>query len=293
VDFFSRVLSFKKVSDTEIAGPDYEHLQGLFGMRARVVRMKLGDESIELTEYLTPKGRPVPIDSRSNDRWFQHIAIIVSDMDEAYHWLRQNKVDYASTGPQTLPDWNRNTAGIQAFYFKDPDQHALEILWFPPGKGDAKWHRGTQKLFLGIDHTAIVVGDTDASLRFYRDALGLIQTGESESYGVEQEHLNNVFGVRLRITSVRSESGPGVEFLEYLAPRDGRPYPTDSRASDLFQWQTNFISYEVRGAEGRLRAGRFSFISPGIVGLADESAGLHQGLSVRDPDGHALRIVQK
>jgi catechol 2,3-dioxygenase-like lactoylglutathione lyase family enzyme len=305
VDFFSKVLSFEKVSDTEIFGSEYEHLQGLFGVRARVVRMKLGDESIELTEYLTPKGRPIPIDSRSNDRWFQHIAIIVSDMDRAYQWLRQNKVEHASTGPQTLPEWNKNAGGIKAFYFKDPDQHALEILWFPTGKGDPKWHRETQnakrkrdsaqpqELFLGIDHTAIVVSDTEGSLRFYRDALGLKQVGESENYGVEQEHLNNVFGARLRITALRAPSGPGVEFLEYIAPRDGRPYPTDAKASDLFQWETNFISTDVRDAEGRLRAGKFEFISPGVVGLADRQAGFHQGLSVRDPDGHALRIVQK
>jgi catechol 2,3-dioxygenase-like lactoylglutathione lyase family enzyme len=267
--------------------------------------MRLGDESIELTEYLTPKGRPIPIDSRSNDRWFQHIAIIVSDMDEAYQWLRQNNVEHASTGPQTLPEWNKNAGGIKAFYFKDPDHHALEILWFPPGKGDAKWHRESQNverkrdsgqpqgLFLGIDHTAIVVSDTEASLRFYRDVLGLQQVGESENYGVEQEHLNNVFGARLRITALRAGSGPGVEFLDYIAPRDGRPYPTDSKASDLFQWQTNFISTDVREAEGRLRAGKFSFISPGVIALEDGPAGFHHGLSVRDPDGHALRMVQK
>jgi len=303
VDFFSKVLSFEKVSDNEILGSEYEHLQGLFGVRARVVRMKLGDESIELTEYLTPKGRPIPIDSRSNDRWFQHIAIIVSDMDKAYQWLRQNKVEHASTGPQTLPEWNKNAGGIKAFYLKDPDQHALEILWFPPDKGDAKWHRVTQnakrdieqpqELFLGIDHTAIVVSDTEASLGFYRDVLGLKQVGESENYGIEQEHLNNVFGARLRITALRAGSGPGVEFLDYIAPRDGRPYPTDSKASDLVQWQTNFISTDVRGAEGRLRASRFSFISSGVVALVDGQAGFHQGLSVRDPDGHALRIVEK
>jgi len=305
VDFFSKVLSFEKVSDNEILGSEYEHLQGLFGVRARVVRMKLGDESIELTEYLTPKGRPIPIDSRSNDRWFQHIAIIVSDMDKAYQWLRQNKVEHVSSGPQTLPEWNKNAGGIKAFYFKDPDQHALEILWFPPDKGDAKWHRVTQntkregdsaqpqQLFLGIDHTAIVVSDTEASLRFYKHTLGLRQVGESENYGIEQEHLNNVFGARLRITALRAGSGPGVEFLDYIAPRDGRPYPTDSKASDLFQWQTNFISTDVRAAEGLLRASRFSFISPGVVALADGQAGFHQGLSVRDPDGHALRIVEK
>ena len=62
VDFYSRVLSFEKVSDVEVAGEDYERLQGVFGLRMRVVRMRLGDEFIELTEYLTPKGRPVPVD---------------------------------------------------------------------------------------------------------------------------------------------------------------------------------------------------------------------------------------
>ncbi len=293
VDFFSKVLSFEKISDVEVSGSDYERLQGLFGMRARIVRMKLGDESIELTEYLTPRGRPIPVDSRSNDRWFQHIAIIVSDMDRAYQWLRQNKIEHASTGPQTLPEWNKNAAGIKAFYFKDPDQHALEILSFPPDKGDPKWRRDTQTLFLGIDHTAIVVSDTEASLRFYRDTLGLKRVGESENYGVEQEHLNNVFGARLRITALRAASGPGVEFLEYIAPRDGRPYPGDARASDLFSWQTNFIATDVRDAEGRLRAGKFAFVSPGIVDLSDGQAGFHRGLSVRDPDGHASRVLQK
>ena len=43
-------------------------------------------------------GRPAPADSRSNDRWFQHVAIIVSDMDRAYARLRQFKVQQASTG---------------------------------------------------------------------------------------------------------------------------------------------------------------------------------------------------
>src|SRR4051812_26882331 len=196
VDFYSKVLRFEKTSDTEVAGEDYERLQGVFGVRMRVVRMRLGDEFIELTEYLAPKGRPVPVDSRSNDRWFQHVAIITSDMDKAYAWLRQNKVEHASTGPQRLPDWNKNAGGIQAFYFKDPDKHALEILEFPKGKGAEKWHSHTS-LFLGIDHTAIVVSNTDASLKFYRDTLGFQVVGTSENYGTEQEHLNNVFGARL------------------------------------------------------------------------------------------------
>src|SRR5919106_4488204 len=52
LEFFSKVLSFEKVSDVEVAGDEYERLQGVFGLRMRVVRMRLGDEFIELTEYL-------------------------------------------------------------------------------------------------------------------------------------------------------------------------------------------------------------------------------------------------
>jgi hypothetical protein len=42
------VLSFEKVSETEVAGDAYEHLEGVFGLRMRVVLMRLGDETIEL-----------------------------------------------------------------------------------------------------------------------------------------------------------------------------------------------------------------------------------------------------
>src|SRR2546428_4620868 len=294
VDFYSKVLTFEKVSDTEVTGENYEHLEGVFGLRIRVVRMRLGDEVVELIEYLAPKGRPIPVDSRSNDVWFQHIAIIVSDMDRAYAVLRQSKVEHASSGPQRLPDWNKNAGGIKAFYFKDPDEHPVEILQFPEGKGDPKWQRPSDKLFLGIDHTAIVVSNTEASLKFYRDLLGLRIAGASENYGTEQEHLNNVFGARLRITSLRAGSrGPGIEFLEYLAPRDGRPAPGDERASDLFHWQTTLIVRAADVVAQNLIAENFRFVSPGVVAIGDGRLGFSKGLLARDPDGHVIALIEK
>lgn len=297
IEFFTKVLSFEQVSDVEVIGEEYEHLQGVFGLRMRVVRMKLGGEQIELTEYLAPRGRPIPIDSRSNDRWFQHIAIITSDMERAYQWLRKNKIVHASTGPQRLPDWNKNAGGIQAFYFKDPDGHALEILQFPAGKGDPKWQQLAQqdagKLFLGIDHTAIVVGDTDESLKFYRDALGLRVAGESENYGSEQERLNNVFGARLRITALRAQQGPGIELLEYLAPRDGRPTPPDKRANDLVHWQTKLLTHDLEAAAVRLRLGRYALISSGLIQLSEPLLGFKRSLLVRDPAAHAMQLIEK
>src|SRR5438093_6293738 len=102
VEFYS-ALTFQKVSDVEVLGEQYEHLEGVFGARMRIVRMQLGNEYLDLTEYLTPRGRPIPVDSRSNDLWFQRIAIVVRDMDQAFEKLRALKVQFVSTGPQTLP----------------------------------------------------------------------------------------------------------------------------------------------------------------------------------------------
>lgn len=293
LDFYTRVLPFQKVADTELWGTELEHLSGVFGARARVVDLRLGNETLQLTEYLTPRGRPVPVDSRSNDRWFQHIAIIVSDMDKAYAHLRANKVRHASTGPQTLPSYITAAAGIKAFYFKDFDDHVLEILAFPPDKGAPKWHTLTQngKLFLGIDHTAIVVGDTSASISFYRDKLGLSVAGESMNYGPEQERLNNVFGARLHITGLRTEQdGIAVEFLEYLAPTDGRPFPSDTRSSDLWHWETSFIA---RRTDDLLRGIRPDLISSDIVAFDHNRLGFRRASMFRDPDGHALRLIEK
>ena len=295
MEFYTTVLSFERESDTEVVGAAYERLTGVFGARLRIVRLRLGGERIELTQFIAPTtGRPAPPDSRSNDRWFQHIAIIVSDMDRAYAWLRRNKVTFASTGPQLLPKSIPNAAGIRAFYFKDPDGHTLEILAFPPDKGDPKWHRAAgDQLFLGIDHTAIVVSDTERSLRFYRDLLGLEVKGESHNFGDEQAHLNNVEGAALRITGLRAGAGPGIEFLEYLTPRDGRPMPADERANDLIHWQTGIVTADVAAAVDRLTAAGAPLVSRGVASVSEGNLGFTHGVLLRDPDGHVVQLVDR
>jgi catechol 2,3-dioxygenase-like lactoylglutathione lyase family enzyme len=292
IAFYTGVLDFTNVSTTEVAGEDVEKALGVFGVRARVARLKLGDESLELMQFLAPEGRAYPEDSRSNDRTFQHVAIIVSDMAKAYARLREHNVRHASSGPQKLPDWNPNAGGIEAFYFKDPDGHPLEILHFPEGKGAAKWQR-TDHLFLGIDHTAIVIGATAAAAAFYGTALGMTKAGESDNYGTEQEHLNNVFGARLHITAMRAPSGPGVEFLEYLAPAGGRPAPAERNANDLAAVTTVFVSDDAVGDAAALRKAGFTWVSPGAVDIHDRGLGYAKAATIEDPDGHFIRLVQK
>ncbi len=290
VDFYTRVLHCTKTSEAELTGPDLEHRKGVFGARVRVARLKLGEEVIELTEYLAAKGRPIPPEAKSNDLSFQHIAIVVSDMPRAFDWLRQNHVLYTSSAPQTLPAWNKQAAGIQAFYFKDPDGHSIEIIHFPAGKGDPRWQTPNPELFEGIDHTAIAVSDTDRSLAFYRDQLGMGIVGESENYGDEQEHLNSVFGARLRITSLRAPHGPGVELLEYLVPRTGQPIPADAQANDISHWETIVEVDNPTSAWRLFREWHSRLLSSDVVRINDTAGAARAGFLLQDPDGHVVAL---
>jgi catechol 2,3-dioxygenase-like lactoylglutathione lyase family enzyme len=293
VDFYTRVLTFDKRSDAECSRPEYDQLYGVSHAHIRVVDLTLGDESIELMHFLGSTGAPVPADARSNDLSFQHVAIIVSDMKRAYEVLRQNHVQYISPYPQTLPEWNPNAAGIKAFYFQDPDGHPLEVLQFPPGKGDPKWQESNGRLFLGIDHTAIAISNTDASLAFYGMLLGMRVAGESDNYGFEQEHLNNVFGAHLRITALRSPSGIGVEFLNYLTPRGGRPASANASPTDIDHHETVVVVDDLAGLDAQLHEHNFS----GVLVKQITDSGLlfnaSQAELVRDPDGHFLLLLQR
>jgi len=291
VKFYTGVLGFKKISDAEYTGKEIENLQGLFGIHTRIVRLQLGDEFIELTDYLTAGGRSIPEDAKSNDLIFQHIAIVVSDMDKAYSQLRRYNAEHVSTSPQTLPKSIRGAAGIKAFYFHDPDNHNLELIWFPKGKGQDKWQQKNGKTFLGIDHTAIGVSNTENSHRFYSELLGIERKGESWNEGVEQAHLNNVESASLHITGYRSKQGPGIEFLQYISPGPGKPYPADSRVDDIWHWQTILVVEDAEGLLHKLKLMNVVFISKDLVDQLVN--GLHtKSYILRDPDGHALLIKQ-
>ena len=142
-------------------------------------------------------------------------------------------------------------------------------------------------MFLGIDHTAIVVGDTDASLRLYRDVLGLQVVGRSENHGPEQERLNAVTGARLRITTLRAADGPGIELLEYLAPRTGRALPVDAALTDLVAWRTLLTVSSPSALTSRITSAGATVLAPGVGGVS-RAAAMNGEVVIRDADGHAL-----
>lgn len=292
VEFYELALGFHKVGERTVVDPRLDELNGIFGTRIRAARMQLGSEFIELEQFVAGAGQPAPPDSRSNDLWFQHFAIVVSDMDRAWEHLRGFPIQAISNAPQTIPATNVAAAGIRAVKFRDPDGHPLELLWFPADKGKPVWHAADGRLFLGIDHSAIAVSDTERSHAFWRDLLGLKVAGGSVNAGSTQEQLDNAFGAVVRITGMVPAQGvgPGIEYLQYLTPSGGRATPGTLRPNDLVATRTVVAVDDLDALALELQAGGVAFISPRIVPL--DGGTWRRGLMVKDPDGHPVLLVE-
>jgi catechol 2,3-dioxygenase-like lactoylglutathione lyase family enzyme len=284
-EFYRDALGFRVVSRGVLEGRSAESLLGL-AQSARTLTMQLGKERVEFVSFAHP-GRPYPPGSLSPDLWFQHFAIVVSDMDSAYARLRKSHFQSISVGgPQTLPE---EDGRVRAFKFRDPDGHPLELIYFPPGQGRSLWS-GAGDITRGIDHTAICVSKTANSVDFYGKLLGMMIAYEVVNRGLTQERLDATFGAMVRITGLRPQlvDGPGIELLDYRAPSSGRPRPLDSHANDL--WHAEVI-LKVDSLDDTIqsmdRAG-VRFVSPGIVQLEDG----RRAASVLDPDGHVVVLEQ-
>lgn len=297
-DFFTKVLQFEKISDFRVVGGEYDKMQGVFNANMRIIHLKLGEQIVELTQYISPPtGRPIPVPSYSNDAWFQHMAIVVDDMDAAYKVLQDNNVQQVSAHPITIPQSNPGAAGIKAIKFRDPEGHDLELIYFPRGKGDASWQTPTNRLFRGIDHTAMTVDSTEKGVAFYRDLLGFEVGGVTLNSGPTQEVLDGLFNDTCLVTAMMPASAPPhVEFLEYKTPPGGRPMPRGTRANDLWHWQTTLVTRDIRAVADLLRKTGAQFITPDVVAVPQEAQaqlGFKQAVMVRDPNGHALRLIEE
>lgn len=279
--FFTEVLSFEQVGICHLEGAEFESLSGIPGAKGDLAILKLGQEHLYLLAF-DPPGKPYP-QTRSNDHLFQHIAIVVSDLERAHQLLSKHGIVPISEGPVTIPEWNEAAAGIKAFYFRSPEGHPLELIYFPPKKGRTLWQE-KGRLFLGIDHTALTVFHTEKSLPFYRGVLGMEVMGESLNHGSTQESLTGVAGAKVQITGLgfKGIEGMGLEFLHYLIPDGGKPTP-DLKANDL---GSTYTVIEVESLEQwrhlQLSHGQFAPHDPKV---------LQSAICARDPDGHLLLLV--
>jgi catechol 2,3-dioxygenase-like lactoylglutathione lyase family enzyme len=286
-----QALDFRLQDQDYLRGGSFAAWAGVPGAEMRVARLELGAEELELRQFTAPLGRVIAADSSSNDQIFQHMAIVVRDMDRAFARLQTLPgIELVSAAPQTIPASNPAAGGIRALYFKDSDRHDLELIWFPPGKGQPRWQARHSGVFLGIDHSAIAVSDTAQSQPFY-ESLGFVVAGRALNYGAEQAALSGVNGARVQITNFAPQAGPGVEFLSYLEPGPGRPAPADAAVNDLWHWEINVEVADLTAA--RHAASEHGGQARSVTDVSAFGLGYRWASLVEDRDGHSLQLLQR
>lgn len=213
------------VRDVERSARFYAALLGLPPPNGPL--MHIGAAAVQLRQSDDPA-----VPRASNDLVFRHMALVVQDILAALRLALAAGAQAISSMPQRLPAWNPAASGIETWYFRDPDGHPLELIHFPPGKGNPAWQERSDRLVLGIDHIALAAEDTVSSLEFYR-GLGFSGSGCSVNLGTEQEALSGVPGAAVLITSMAGSSGLGLELLQYLRPGTLGVSGTGCRAATL------------------------------------------------------------
>ena len=238
--------------------------EGVRGGAERTV-MRLGDSTLELLEFEYP-GRRYPENLSPYDTRFQHLGIVVTDMQRGMQRLNSvaGWTAISTQGPQTLP---QSAGGVTAFKFRDPDGHPLEFLQFPERQSPRHWRVRTGSIISGIDHSAMSIRDPERSIQFYQ-SLGLQTSARTLNSGVEQQRLDGVPDPVVDVIALSpSLSTPHVELLHYRIVT--RP-PVESLAMNDTAAVRLIFSRRARANAPRI-----------------------SGQVVQDPDGHFLEVPDK
>ena len=124
--FFVDLLGFKVVGEMDKRDePDLSIVTGLPGASCRWAMLALGGYHIELFEWLTPEGKPVPI--RQCDHGLTHICLQVKDSRE----VRRRMI---AAGHEPLSEVLSLRGGrAVAFYCRGPEGLIVEFVEYPFG----------------------------------------------------------------------------------------------------------------------------------------------------------------
>jgi len=200
------------VKDLEKSRAFYEAYLGfdeLFALKndpgngIRIAWIKINDRQ---TVELLPIGGQAPAGGTN----LGHIALETTDVSAMLAYLKTKGV--RAPGGGDLPDTaHRTTIGDLVFTAQDPDGHGIEFVTYGP-EGRIMKNKGrflaTTRISIHINHCGVEAKDLEASLRFYRDVLGMVETSRVTRSG------NLYESVSLRVP----EGEDHVEFTLFRKP---------------------------------------------------------------------------
>ena len=97
---------------------------GLPGCKARIAHVQAGRVMLELFEYQSPQGKPIPENQTQADNGFIHAGLISTDTRADYARLKNVGVRFMGEPKEFRP-------GVWIVYFFGPDGEVLELRQTP------------------------------------------------------------------------------------------------------------------------------------------------------------------
>ena len=143
----------------------------------------------------------------------------------------------------------------------------------------------TDRIVIGSRHTGVVVRDMQASMRFYRDILGLETVQE---FTDDSEYINTITGIEdgeVHFIKLKAEDGTVLELLEYLS------HPTEPTGHPFYNVGVCHIAFRVKDiqyAYNKLKQQGVRVISEPVL----SSEKIAKVFFCLDPDNVRVELVE-
>ncbi|MFP6868484.1 MAG: VOC family protein [Nitrospinota bacterium] len=124
LSLYQELLGLEKVQDMIFEGEMIEKLLELKEPKFRIVHLKVGDDILELMEFIQPGGED-KARLMANDLGITHFCFRVEDAAEVFSKIQEAGYPFSTDAPVTTP------TGRKVGYFRDPDGNLVEILQEP------------------------------------------------------------------------------------------------------------------------------------------------------------------
>lgn len=121
VAFYRDVLGFRVRRILEPReDPRLGVITGMPGARARIAHLVMGNNMLELFEYIEPSAKSLARDRSQADKGFIHMGVRSDDVRGDYVRLRERGVEFISEPIEFRP-------GVWVVYFRGPDGEVVEL----------------------------------------------------------------------------------------------------------------------------------------------------------------------
>ena len=199
-----------------------------------------------------------------------HIAIEVDDADAMLAYLRAKGL------PGLPPATPVGKIGNKNFTIKDPNGNGVEIVQYMPDGWTVR-ERGrflpATRISQRMSHVGVMVGELEASLKFYRDLLGFVETWRGSSGGKTLNWVN------LRVPD-------GEDYVEFMLYEK---YPTAERLRTM-----HHVCLEVPDIEQAKVAIASRKYPEGSKPPTEMKVGVNgkRQINFYDPDGTRVEIME-